>query len=94
MLPGLIRAIRTAIRVIRVRGLIAASIAALITIRVCAGSLGMVLRMILRMRRLHALLPELRAAVHAPSAVISLRRSRLRAQQQQRREKQPHRQRE
>jgi hypothetical protein len=89
MLSALIRA-SSAVRVICVRALIAA----LIPIRSRAGSLRMVLRMILRMRPLHALLPELRPPVHAPAAVISLRRSRLRAQQQQGREKQPHRQRE
>jgi hypothetical protein len=86
MLAGLIRAAGAAIRVIRVPALIAA----LITVGPRAGSL----RMILRMLRLHALLPELRPRVHAPPAVRPLRRSRLRAQQQQGREKQPHRQRE
>ena len=95
MLPALIRpasASRTAARMVGVPALIAIWVGR-------AGTLRMVLGMILRrmrcwMRRLHALLPELRAAVHAPSAVISLRRSRLRAQQQQGREKQPQRQRE
>ena len=92
MLSALVRAASTSgtVRVIRVRALIAASIAALISIRPRAGSL----RMILRMRCLHALLPELRPRIHAPPAARPLRRSRLRAQQQQGREKQPHRERE
>jgi len=74
MLPALIRAActrRTAVRVIRV--------AALISIRPRARSLWMVLRMILWMRCLHALLPELRRPVGAPSTVKPLRRRRPRA---------------
>src|SRR5579863_10409173 len=91
MLSALIRTPATAaIRVIRVPTLIA--------VRVRAGSLWMVLRMILgRMsspRSLHALLPELPGRVHAPRAVRPLRRRRLRAQQQQGRKKQPRRERE
>jgi hypothetical protein len=90
MLSALIRAAGSSgtVWVIRVRALIAASIAALISIRPSARSL----RMILGMRRLHALLPELRPRIHAPTAARPLRRSRLRAQQG--REKQPHRERE
>jgi hypothetical protein len=83
MLAALIRAgTAAAIRVIRISALIAATISALIGIRVRAGSLWMVLRMTLRMRRprrLHALLPELPGRVHAPRAVRPLRRRRLRA---------------
>jgi len=99
MLPALIRAARascTAIRVIRVSALIPA----LITICVRrAGGLRVVLRMVLRrmrwrMRCLYVLLPERPPRVHASSAIRPLRRSRLRAQQQQGRKKQPHRQRE
>jgi hypothetical protein len=76
----------------------AALVSTLVAIRMRAGSLRMVLRMVLRrmhcrMCRLHALLPELTRGIHAPT-VRPLRRRRLRAQQQQRREKQPHRQRE
>jgi len=96
-LPTLIRAARTrcsAVRMIRVPALIAASIAALISIGPRTGSLRTVLRVILRMRCLHALLPELRCREIAPSAVRPLRRRRLRAQRQQRRDKQPHRERE
>jgi predicted hotdog family 3-hydroxylacyl-ACP dehydratase len=90
MLSALIRAAGSSgtVWVIRVRAQIAASIAALISIRPSARSL----RMILGMRRLHALLPELRPRIHAPTAARPLRRSRLRAQQG--REKQPHRERE
>jgi hypothetical protein len=87
MLSALIRASTAAIRMVRVPALIAASIGALISIRPRAGSLRMVLRMILRMRRLHALLPELPPRIYAPAAVIPLRRRWLRAQQQQGREK-------
>jgi hypothetical protein len=95
MLSALVRASAacTGVRVIRIPTRIAASIAALIAIGPRAGSLRMVLLVILRMRRLHALRPELPRRVHAASAVKPLRRRRLRAQQQQGREKQPHRQR-
>jgi len=96
MLTALIRSARTsrsAVRMIRV--------ASLISIWVRAGALRrMVLRTRRGMRGLHALLPVLRPCVHASSAVYAppavrpLRRCRLRAQQQQGREKQPHRQRE
>ena len=74
---------------------VAAVIAARIRIRLRARSLRMVLLTGMPgSRRLHALLPELPRGVHAPSAVRPLRRGRLRAQQQQGREKQPHRERE
>ena len=104
MLAALVSAARTSrttVRVIR----IPAVIAPLIAVRRRARGLRVILRMVLGrmrgwMRCLYMLLPErprrvhASSAVHAPSAIRPLRRSRLRAQQQQRREKQPHRQRE
>ena len=96
MLSALVRACAacTGVRVIRIPAGIAAPTATLIAIRVRAGSLRVILRMILRMRRprrLHALRPELPGRVHASPAVRPLRRRRLRAHQQHGRKKQPRR---